>query len=128
MKLIIRWLVTALALYIAANIVPGIEIEGNDAALTVIIMALALGLVNALVRPILKLLSCGLILLTLGIFLLVINAFSFWLASYIAVNWFDVGFHVEGFWPALLGSIVVSLVSLVLNSILIEEPEKKPHK
>ncbi|MDY6873126.1 MAG: phage holin family protein, partial [Chloroflexota bacterium] len=73
MKLILRWLITAVSLYVAVLLVPGITVEG-DAWLAFTIMALVLGLVNAVVRPILKLMSCGLIILTLGLFVFVINA------------------------------------------------------
>jgi putative membrane protein len=78
-------------------------------------MALILGFVNAILRPLLRLLSCGLIFLTLGVFLLVINAFTLWLASWMAVNWFDVGFVVDGFWGAFFGGIIVSIVSFLLS-------------
>ena len=71
--------------------------------------AIILGLVNAIVRPVLKVLSCPLIILTLGLFIFVINALTLWLASGIAVKWFHVGFYVEGFAPAFLGSLVVSI-------------------
>jgi len=118
MRLIIRWLITALALVVAAAIVPGIEIQEQNAWVTVLVMAAVFGLVNAFVRPILTLLSCPLILLTLGLFLLVINAVALMLASWIAVNWFGQGFYVNGFWPALLGSIVVSVISFVASLLL----------
>jgi len=78
-------------------------------------------LVNAIVRPLLKLLSCPLVILTLGLFLLLINGFTLWLASYIAVNWFRVGFYVRGFWAAFWGALVVSIVSMGLNAIVKEE-------
>lgn len=123
MKLILRWLITAVSLYVAVLIVPGITVEGN-AWFAFTIMALVLGLVNALIRPILKFLSCGLIILTLGLFVLVINAGTFMIASWIAQNWLKIGFYVENFWAALFGSIIVSLVSIILSSILIEDKEK----
>lgn len=120
MKLILRWLIIAASLYVAAWIIPGIRVEG-DAWLTYSVMALVLGLMNALVRPILKLLSCGFILITLGLFVFIINAATFMLSAQIAQNWFGVGFYVDGFGAALLGSIVVSLVSVVLSRFLIED-------
>jgi putative membrane protein len=119
MKLVLRWLIVAASLYVAAWIVPGIRVEG-DAWLTYTIMALILGLVNAVIRPLLKVLSCGLIIVTLGLFVFVINAATFLLASNIAQNWFNVGFYVDGFGAALLGSIVVSIVSVVLSQLLID--------
>jgi putative membrane protein len=78
-------------------------------------------LVNATVRPLLKLLSCPLIILTLGLFVLVINGITLWLASALAVNWFHVGFYVDGFWAAFLGGLIVSIVSVVLTSLVREE-------
>jgi putative membrane protein len=122
MKLILRWLITSLALYVAVLIVPGITVEG-DAWVAFTVMALVLGLVNALVRPVLKLLSCGFIIITLGLFVFVINAATFYLASQIAQNWFNIGFYVDNFWSALLGSVVVSIVSVVLSKILIEDQD-----
>jgi putative membrane protein len=122
MKLILRWLIIAISLYVAVLIVPGIEVAGNAwAAFSV--MAIVLSLVNAIIRPILKFLSCGFIILTLGLFSLVINAATFWFASQIAQNWFDISFYVDSFWSALLGSLVVSVVSVVLSQILIDEKE-----
>ncbi len=118
MKLLIRWLIASLSLFAADWLVPGIYVEEGNALAVFIVMAVILGLVNAIVRPILTLLSCPLIILTLGLFLLVVNALSLWLASYIAVNWFGLGFVVDGFWPAFLGSIVISLVSFILSLLL----------
>src|SRR5208282_3309261 len=117
MELLIRWLVTSIALVVAAWIVPGIRVS-HDSFTVFAGMALILGLVNAFVRPILKLLSCPLILLTLGLFVLVINAFTLWFASSIAVKWFHVGFYVHGFWPAFWGALIVSIVSVVLTFIV----------
>jgi putative membrane protein len=123
MKLILRWLIIAVSLFVAAWIIPGITVEG-DAWVVYSIMAIILGLVNALIRPILKFLSCGFILITLGLFVFVINAGTFLLSAQIAQNWFGVGFYVDGFGAALLGSIVVSLVTLILSKILIDEEKR----
>jgi putative membrane protein len=120
MKLILRWLIIAVSLFVAAWIIPGITVEG-DAWVTYSMMAIILGLVNALVRPILKFFSCGFILITLGLFVFVINAGTFLLSAQIAQNWFGVGFYVDGFGAALLGSIVVSIVTVILSKILIEK-------
>jgi putative membrane protein len=73
----------------------------------------------------LKFFSCGLILLTLGLFVFVINAGTFLLASNIAQSWFNVGFYVDSFWSALLGSLVVSVVTVILSKILIDEEPKR---
>lgn len=122
MKLILRWLITTASLYVAYWILPGITVEGNG-FWVYLIMALILGLVNALVRPVLKLLSCGFIIITLGLFVFVINAATLMLSSSIAQS-IGVGYSVDGFGTALLGSIVVSIVSVVLSSILIDEDKK----
>jgi putative membrane protein len=124
MKLILRWLIIAVSLYLAVLIVPGITVDG-DAWVVFSVMAVILGLVNALIRPILKFFSCGLIILTLGLFVFVINAATFMLASNIAQSWFNVGFYVDSFWSALLGSLIVSVVTVILSKILIDEESRR---
>jgi putative membrane protein len=119
-RLIVSWLITAVALVAAAYLVPGIHVTGNDGLIVVLAMAVILGLVNVLIKPVLSFLSCGLIVLTLGLFLVVINALSLWLSSWVAQNVFNVGFVVDGFWPALWGSIIVSIVSFILSSVLLK--------
>jgi putative membrane protein len=116
-------LITTFALFVAAWLVPGITVDDARGWIVYAVMAVILGLVNAIIRPILKLLTCPLILLTLGLFVLVINALTLWLASSIAVNWFRVGFYVKGFWSALLGSLIVSAVSILLNALLRDDDE-----
>jgi putative membrane protein len=125
MKLLIRWVITSLSLFVAAWIVPGIRVASNGWA-TFAVMAVILGLLNATVRPLLKFLSCPLIILTLGLFVLVINGLTLWLASAIAVGWFHVGFYVDGFWSAFLGALIVSIVSVILNTVVGEEAETPP--
>jgi len=120
MHLLLRWVITALALFVAAWLVPGIRVAGQG-WVVFSVMAVILGLVNAVVRPVLKLLSCPLIILTLGLFVLVINGITLWLASAIAVSWFHVGFYVDGFWAAFLGALIVSIVSVILTALLKEE-------
>jgi putative membrane protein len=120
MKLLIRWAITSFSLFVAAWLVPGIRVEREGWAVFAV-MAVILGLANAIIRPILKFLSCPLIILTLGLFVLVINGVTLWLASAIAVRLFHVGFYVDGFWAAFLGALIVSLVSLVLNTIVSEQ-------
>jgi len=120
LKLLMQWAVTAVGLALAAWIVPGISVGSNDAWVAVAVMALILSLVNAVVRPILTFLSCGCVVLTFGLFLFVINAFTLWLSSEIAQGWFSVDFVVDGFWAAVLRSIVVTIVSLVLTRLLPE--------
>ena len=110
MFIIIRVLVTALALLLAAYLVPGITVSGLYIA---IIAAIILGLLNVLVRPVLILLTLPVTILTLGLFIFVINALLFWFAAS-----FLEGFEVSGFLPALIGSIVVSVISVVGNKLL----------
>ena len=119
MYLLFRWVVSSLSLFVAAWLVPGIHVEKNSWTLFAV-MALILGLVNAIV-PLLKLLSCPLVIFTLGLFVLVINGITLWLASYMAVNWFHVGFYVDGFWAAFWGALVVSIVSMALTALVREE-------
>jgi putative membrane protein len=114
MKFLIRWVITIVALVIAAVIISGIRVADTNAWIAFAVMALILGLINAVVRPVLQLLSIGFIILTLGIFLLIINAFTLWLSSLLA-RALGIGFFVDGFWAAFWGSIIVSLVSWLLS-------------
>jgi putative membrane protein len=122
LRLLISWFINAVALAAAAYFVPGITIAGEPAWLTVAITALIFGLVNALIRPFLKLLTCPLIILTLGLFTLVINGLMLWFSSWIAAR-FDVGFLVDGFWPAFWGALVISIVSFILSLIFRERDD-----
>lgn len=124
MRLLFRWAISSLALFLAAWIVPGIEVDPG-AWWVYAAMAAILGFVNAVVRPILQFLSCPLILLTLGLFLLVINGVTLWLASWIAVEVFDLGFRVEGFLPAFLGGLVVSVVTTILSVFVPDAEEER---
>jgi putative membrane protein len=110
LTLLARWIVNAAALLLVAYIYPGVRIEDF---FTAAIAALALGLVNALVRPVLVILTLPATLLTLGLFLFVINAFLFWFVAEIVR-----GFTVDGFLSALVGSILYSLVTLVTSWVL----------
>ncbi|MGB3340751.1 MAG: phage holin family protein [bacterium] len=120
MKLLLRWAIASLALFVAAWLVPGIRVEGS-AWFVYAVMAIILGFINAIIRPILKFLSCGLIIITLGLFVLVINGLTLWLSSAIAVNWFHVGFYVDGFWSAFFGALIVSIVSVILSALIKKE-------
>jgi putative membrane protein len=115
MRLIIHWLLSALALIIVAYVVPGFEISGIGAAL---IAALVFGLVNSTLGLLLKILTFPFIVLTLGLFWFVINAFMLIFASHIVS-----GFHVRGFGPAFIGAIVLSLVNMLLRSFF--EPKRE---
>ena len=117
-KLLLRWLINAVALYVAVQVVPGIHAAEN--LWNIAAMAFIFGLVNALIRPIVKLLTCPLLILTLGLFTLVINALMLWLAAWVGAQ-LGLGFYIEGFWPAFWGALVVSLVSIVLTLLIGEE-------
>ena len=103
MGFFVRVLLNGLAIVLAGSIVPGINVDGLLPALAA---GVALGLVNALIRPIVVLLTLPITLLTLGLFLLVLNGLSFWLVSAVVP-----GFHVAGFWPAMGGALLVTVVS-----------------
>jgi putative membrane protein len=107
MGFLIRLVVNAIALLAVAYVVPGIHVHGFGGAL---LAALILGIVNAVLRPILLLLSLPLLVLTLGLFTLVINALMFWLVG--ALN---AGLRVDGFWPAFWGALVLSIVSWLIS-------------
>ena len=111
-RFLIRWGINAVALYVALSL-PGIHPQSSS-WLSYILLALIFGVINAFLGPVLKILTCPLILLTLGIFTLLVNTFLFYLAGYIGTR-FGVGFTVDGFWSAFLGSLVVSVVSIVLS-------------
>jgi putative membrane protein len=108
---LLTWVITAISLMITAYIVPGFEFDNWIAAA---IAAVILGFVNAIVRPIFVLLTFPLTLLTFGLFLLVINGFMLWL-----VGFFTPGFLVTGFLPALIGSIVLTLVATLLSQLIL---------
>ena len=121
LKLFIRRVIIAVSLVVAAWLIPGITVSDTNGWIAVGVMAAVLGFANAIIRPILAFFSCGCIVLTMGLFMLVINALMMWFAAWISTNIFNVGFHVEGFWPALFGSVVVSIVSFFLSMFLIDE-------
>ena len=110
MGFLLRVLVNALAIMLAASVLPGIEVDGLVPTLAA---AVLLGLVNAFVRPVLLILTLPITLVTRGLFLLVLNGFCFWL-----VAWLVKGFHVSGFGSALLGALVVSIVSWIVTALI----------
>jgi len=124
MKLIIRLVINALALWVAIAIIPGFNFEGSNASL--LIIALIFGLVNALVRPIIVLLTCPLVLLTLGLFVLVINTIMLNLTVWLSgPEVFGLGLTSSGFWTTFLAAIVVSIVSGVMSMVLKDEGEER---
>jgi len=120
MRFLVRLLISAVALWVATEIVPGVSYKGELVYL--LLVALVFGVLNALARPLLVFLSCPMLILTLGLFIFVINAVVLWLTSALSGN-LGLGFHVAGFGAAFLGALVVSVVSLIL-SVLAPDPER----
>ncbi|HSL17470.1 MAG TPA: phage holin family protein [Methylomirabilota bacterium] len=112
-RFLIHWLIIALALWVTAYILPGVDI-GSYQALA--IAAIVLGLVNALIRPILTILTLPITILTLGLFYLLVNGFTFLLASALVP-----GFTVHGFWWAVLGALVVSVISSFVGAFAADD-------
>ena len=110
LTLIARWIINAAALLLVAYLYPGVVVETFFAAL---IAALVLGLVNAFIRPVLLLLTLPVTILTLGLFIFVINALLFWFVAEVVK-----GFTVTGFWAAMLGSVLYSVITLVTSWVL----------
>ncbi|WP_449413922.1 phage holin family protein [Pandoraea soli] len=110
MRLLLIWLINAIALLVLPHVVSGIQLKGIGTALVV---AVVLGLINAFLRPLLVVLTLPVTVLTLGLFIFVINALLFWLASHVVK-----GFEVSGFWAALFGSLLYSLISWILSALV----------
>jgi putative membrane protein len=117
--LLIRWLLLALAVWVAAELVAGIRYDGWS---SILVVALILGLLNLYVRPLISIFALPLTILTLGLFLVAINAIMLGLASEIASIFDGIDFHVDDFWAALLGAIVISIVGLITG--LFVKPER----
>ena len=117
LALVIRTVVVAVALWVAVLLVPGIALGGGTTAIgigTLVAVALIFGLINAVVKPIVKIVGCAFYILTLGLISLVVNALLFLLTGWIAAQ-LQLPFTVDGFWAAFWGAIVVGLVSFVLH-------------
>ena len=111
MRLVLTWLINAVALIVLPFIFKSITV---DSFMTALVVAVVLGLVNTLIRPVLVLLTLPVTILSLGLFIFVINGLLFW-----AVGTFMPGFHVAGFWAGVLGAIVYSLISWALSALLL---------
>lgn len=122
MRFIIRTIITAVALWAAVALLAGISYSGAWWGL--LIVALIFGIINALVRPVLVLLSCPLIVLTLGLFIFILNAFLLWLTGEVS-GALGVDFRVTSFWAAVLGGIIVGVVSTVLNLLVGTKPARR---
>lgn len=109
--MVVKWLVSALAIFLVGQFLPGIHVPDY---LTALWAALALGILNTFLRPVLKLLSFPITLVTLGLFTFVVNGFMFWLAAR-----FVEGFRVDTFWWAVLGALIVSVISTVMDRLVL---------
>ena len=112
-RLLLVWLVNTVALIAVAYLMPSIQVSSFGAAL---VAALVLGLVNAVVRPVLVLLTLPVTILTLGLFIFVLNGLLFWMVG----TWLE-GFEVGGFWSGVLGAIVFSVISWLLSALVLRE-------
>jgi putative membrane protein len=115
MRFLIRFLTNAAALWVATRIVPGVTFSGGWVPFLAV--ALVLAVINATLRPLVKVLTCPLILLTLGLFALVVNGLMLWLTSSVSQS-LGLGFHVTGFWAAFFGGLVISIVSTLVSMAL----------
>lgn len=123
-KVLLRWFINAIGLYLAIGTgwINGIEAE-DTGVIAILALAFVFGVINVFLRPLLKLLTCPVILLTLGLFTLVINAVLFWLTGLIG-GLFNIGYTVDGFIPALLGGLVVGVANMVLTMLFRDELKK----
>lgn len=117
MGFLIRLVINAVTLWVTTLVVPGVEVSGRsgaDTAFTLVVVALIFGVVNAVLKPVIRVVGCVFYLLTLGLFALVVNALLFMLTDWIARQ-LDLPFRVDGFWPAFWGAIVMAVVSWLIS-------------
>jgi len=127
MRLIIRVLVTAASLLVATLLLPGIEITAGTTVskiTTLIVVALIFGIINAVLKPIVKVVGCVFYILTLGLIGLVVNALLLLLTSWVADK-LNLPFHITGFWPAFWGAIIIGVVGWLLNITLGRERQRE---
>ena len=125
MRLLVRILAGAVALAAAAGLIEGISVgpgTTSERLFTLLAVAVIFGLVNAIIRPIVRLISIPLFIITLGLFTFVVNALMLMLTAWIG-DQFDLAFEVDGFWAALLGALVISVVTFVINVVLPDKYE-----
>lgn len=118
--IVLRLVCSALAVWLSTLIIPGIDVTAETTGGTVgtvLLVAVIFGVVNTIIKPIVKLVGCGLYVLTLGLIALVVNGLLFWLVSWIA-GLLDIPFQVDGFWSAVLGALFVSIVAWVLGLVI----------
>ena len=111
-SVLLHWILNAAALWVAAAIIPGLDFTGGPGKL--LLVAAVFGIVNSTLRPLLTILTCPLIVLSLGLFTLVINALMLLVTGWLSESW-NLGFAVSGFWAAFFGGLVVGVVSMVLS-------------
>jgi putative membrane protein len=130
MRFLLRLLANMGALAVATWLLSGITLTAPDTqgkVLTLLVVALIFGVVNAIVKPIFTLVTAVAVVLTLGLFLIVINALMLWLTSWVS-GLFDLGWSVSGFWSALLGAIIVSVISFVLNALIPDRDDQRQRR
>ena len=125
MSFILRWVITALSVGVAVWIVPGLTPVGANSTIAIFALGLILALINVSLKPLLQLISFPITILTLGIFYLVVNALLLELAAWAAGGIFGSGIAIDGFGSALLGSIIISIVSAIANSLIGNDDKDK---
>lgn len=121
-SLLLHWLLNAIALWAAAALIPGLDFTGGPGRL--LLVAAVFGIVNSTLRPLLTILTCPLIVLTLGLFTLVINAIMLLVTGWLSESW-NLGFTVSGFWAAFFGGLVVGFASMLLSGVLQERKKSR---
>jgi len=129
MKLLVKLIITAAALWVSTLIIPGIQLNATSTTskiTTLIVVALIFGIVNAVLKPIAKVIGCLAYAVTLGLISIVVNGLLFLLTSFIAGK-LKLPFHITGFWPAVFGALLVGLVGWLLSLILEPDDHKRHH-
>jgi putative membrane protein len=121
-SVLLHWILNAAALWVAAALIPGLDFNGGVGRL--LLVAAVFGIVNSTLRPLLTILTCPLIVVTLGLFTLVINALMLLVTGWLSESW-NLGFTVEGFWAAFWGGLAVGLVSMILSLLLPGRPTQR---
>lgn len=125
-ELALRWLVTAAALFLAVSLVPGLHFDTtHGGAIRLLVVAAIFGVVNAVLKPLLSILTCPLILLTLGLFALVVNAILLEVTAWLSTRW-GLGFSVDGFGAAFWGGLVIGIASALLSGVIRPRPRRPP--
>jgi putative membrane protein len=127
-RFLIRTVVTAVGLWVATLLLSGITVSGRGAVrdtVTLLVVAVIFGLVNAILKPLIHLFGCAFYILTLGLFALIVNAFLFELTSWLAGK-LNLPFHVDGFWTALWGALIVSVVSWLISLVIPDRTKVVP--